>query len=134
MRPLLLPATLVVLLPVGCCATQVSTTGYQRQCVWSKRGPGPAATRSTSAVTPPAAEIDELDLAWLPELGVYSVGVRPCTFYRLGRFYRQQDRDWETATSVAGPWSSLPKSELPPGLRRAQATACDAAERAPGSD
>lgn len=129
MRALLFAlAALVALLPVGCCSTQVSATGYQRQCVWSNRGGASPAPPVTATGSPPPEGVENLELVWLPELGLYAVGVRPCTFYRLGRLYRLEDGRWETATSLEGPWSPLDKSELPEALRRSKVPVCETAE------
>lgn len=55
---------------------------------------------------------------WESELGVYTVLEQPCHYYRLRRFYRQRDGAWEAAPALAGPWSPVPASELPPALAR----------------
>jgi len=126
-------AALIALLPLGCCTTQVSATGYRRQCVWSNRGGASPAPPVTSTGSPPPEGVENLELVWLSELGLYAVGVRPCTFYRLGRLYRHEGGRWETATSLAGPWSHLDEAELPEGLRRNKVPECETAEN-PAAD
>lgn len=121
-------AVLVALLATGCCSTQVSATGYQRRCVWSNRGGAPPAPPVTTTGSPPPEGVENLELVWRPELGLYAVGVRPCTFYLLGRLYRLEDGRWETATSLEGPWSPLDESELPEALRRSKVPICETAE------
>jgi hypothetical protein len=129
MRALLFTlAALVALLPGGCCSTQVSATGYQRQCVWSNRGGASPAPPVTATGSPPPEGVENLELVWLPEFGLYAVGVRPCTFYRLGRLYRHDGDRWETSTALAGPWSHLDEAELPEGLRRSKVPVCATAE------
>jgi hypothetical protein len=125
---LLALVVLMALLPMGCCSTQVSATGYQRNCVWSNRDAAPfLMIRRPPRSTPPEG-VESLELVWLPELGLYAVGVRPCTFYRLGRLYRYEVGRWETATALAGPWSHLEKTELPDGLRQSKKPVCETGE------
>jgi hypothetical protein len=118
----------VALLPMGCCSTQVSATGYQRNCVWSNRGGAPPAPPVTATGSPPPDGVESLELVWLPDLGLYAVGVRPCTFYRLGRLYRYEAGRWETATALAGPWSHVERTELPDGLRQSKKPVCETGE------
>jgi hypothetical protein len=122
---------LVALLSVGCCSTQVSSSGYQRKCVWSNRGGNPPAPPVTATGSPPPEGVENLDLVWLPDLGLYAVGARSCTFYRVGRLYRYQGGGWETATSLEGPWSHIEASDLPAGLRQSKEPPCEIAETPP---
>jgi hypothetical protein len=62
-------AALVVLLPMGCCTTRISSTGYQRHCVWSNRGASPPAPPPTGSGSPPPEGVEILNLVWLPEQG-----------------------------------------------------------------
>jgi len=49
--------------------------------------------------------------------GVYLVVGAPGHYYLDGRFYRRNERRWESSTSVLGGWHRVKSKDLPPALR-----------------
>lgn len=125
-RPVLVACS-VFLGAAGCCSYQVTVAGSSRSCVplpWRKAGPKP----------PPAARTERLPTQWDERLGIYRVVGEPCLFVRAGTLFRRRDARWETAPSLAGPWSRIPVTGLPAGFHAELARAeCDA-PNAPATD
>lgn len=103
---------LTLLFQVACCSIQVTSASYERRCVWMPHRKAP------TYKAPKAAPSESLDLRWEPRLGVYALPEVPCHYFRLGRYYRRPEGQWEAAPAIEGPWSPVAASELPPGLRK----------------
>lgn len=98
---------------------QTTATSYERRCIPNpfRRGrsaPPPLALTSQSSAAAPRPSV-----AWDAALGVYQVVDHPCTWVRLGTYYRFQGGVWQSATQIEGPWSLIEEATLPGHLATA---------------
>lgn len=61
---------------------------------------------------------DGLIIVFDSGLGLYIVDRRPGWYWYDGHFYRHQRDRWDYSPRFDGPWHSITRDRLPPGLRR----------------
>lgn len=102
----------VSLLETSCYSVTVFPGGYRREGVWLPK------KRQIPYKPHDRIRVAGHDLRFEDTLGVYVVVDHDGCYYVGGQFYCRLDEGWGVGAGLDGPWTAVPETRLPPGLRQ----------------
>ena len=115
MRRTIIGGVIIVLMVSGLACTSNPSVRHAESGPAKSQGHGPPPHAPAHGYR--AKTHDGVELVFRSDLGVYVVVGASGYYFHDSAFYHQDSTGWVVAKHRDGPWKTISKSKLPPGLR-----------------